>query len=391
LYKQGKEKPEQLFYWLSLVAFTFSILSKSVAVVFPLVLLLFDLCYRKERGFGALVFNKIPFILFAAVFGLVAIQSHSAQVQGGGTSYHGGSLYATFLTMLPVLIRYLTMIFWPANLSAFYDPPIKTHVDSEVAWAAFLLALLCLLGVTVFRRKREMFFWFVLYFVCLIPVSQIIPIVTLMNDRYLYFPMLGAAAFLGMAAVRDVTWSELLHSKKYMPVAILCILVIGTCSVATLHRIPVWQNSYTLWGDAVKKIPDVPLAHDCFGEGLLEQGQLDEALREFRKALSLQPNGPTESLDIGVRNAKANTYNNIGAAYGMKGMIDEAIEHFTIAVDLNPGFDRAYFNLGNALMHKGLIDRALKSFQMAVQLNPRNPTFQANLKLTQEIIAKQGK
>jgi len=391
LYKQGEEKPERAFYWLCLVAFVFSLLSKSVAVIFPLVLLLFDLCYRKERGFGALLLNKIPFILLAAVFGLVAIQSHSAQVQGGETSYHGGSLYATLLTMLPVLVRYLTMIFWPANLSAFYDPPIKTHMDSEVAWAAFVLALLCLLAVMLFRRKQEMFFWFALFFVGLLPVSQIVPIVTLMNDRYLYFPMLGAAAFLSAAVVRDVTWSELLHSKKYIPVFIFCVLVIGAFTATTLHRIPVWQNSYTLWGDAVKKAPSVSLVHDCFGEGMLEQGQFDEALKEFNKALDLQPNGPAESLDTGVRNAKANTYNNIGAAYGMKGMTDEAIEHFAIAVELNPGFDRAYFNLGNALMHKGLIDQALKSFQMAVQLSPRNPTFQANLKLTQEIAMGQKK
>jgi protein O-mannosyl-transferase len=386
LHKQGEEKPELGFYWLSLVAFTFSLLSKSVAVVFPLVLLLFDRCYRKERYIGALVLDKIPFILLAVVFGLVAIQSHSAQVQGGGTSYHGGSPYATFLTMLPVLIRYLTMILWPANLSAFYDPPIKTHIDSEVAWAAFVLALLCLIGVMLFRRKRQMFFWFALFFIFLIPVFQIIPIVTLMNDRYLYFPMLGAAAFLSVAAIRDVTWSELLHSKQYLSVSIFCILVIGACSAATLHRIPVWQNSYTLWGDAVKKVPNVPLVHDCFGEGLLEQGQLGEALKEFKKALSLQPNVPTETLDTGVRNAKANTHNNIGAAYGRKGMTDEAIEHFAIAVQLNPEFDRAYFNLGNALMHQGLTDQALRCFEKAVRLNPHNPVFNANLRMTRQII-----
>jgi protein O-mannosyl-transferase len=391
LYKKGEEKPKLGFYWLSFAAFGFSLLSKSVTMVFPLVLLLFDRCYRKKHDFGALVLDKIPFILLAVIFGLVAVQSHSAQVQGGETSYHGGSPYATFLTMLPVLIRYLTMVIWPANLSAFYDPPIKTHLDSEVAWAAFVLAILCFMGIVLFRRKRQIFFWFALFFIFLIPVFQIIPIVTLMNDRYLYFPMLGAAAFLSVMAIRDVTWPELLHSKKYIPVFIFCIIVIGACSAATFRRIPVWQNSYTLWGDAVKKVPNVPLAHDCFGEGLLEQGQLDEALKEFKKALSLQPDVPTETLDTGVRNAKANTHNNIGAAYGMKRMTDEAIEHFAIAVQLNPGFDRAYFNLGNALMHKGLIDQALKSFKMAVRLSPRNPVFQANLKLTQEIVMRQKK
>jgi hypothetical protein len=356
------------------------------------VLLLFDICFQEKHDVRRLLLDKIPLIVLAAIFGLWAVKSQSVQVQGGGiTSYHGGSPYTTFLTILPVLIRYLTMIIWPAKLSAFYDPPIKTHVDSEVAWAAFLLVLLCLMGVMLYRWRRSVFFWFALFFICLLPVSQIVPIVTLMNDRYLYFPMLGAAAFLSAAAIRDVTWFELLHSKKYIPVSLFCIFVTGACAAATIHRIPVWQNSYTLWGDAVKKSPNVALTHDSFGEGLLEQGQIEEAISEFKTALKLEPNLPRERLSVGLRIAAANTHNNLGAGYGLKGMTDEAIEQFTLAIQMNPAFDRAYFNLGNALMHQGLIDRALRCFETAVRLSPYNPAFQANLKLTREISMGQKK
>jgi tetratricopeptide (TPR) repeat protein len=211
-----------------------------------------------------------------------------------------------------------------------------------------------------------------------------------MNDRYLYFPMLGAAAFLSAAAIRDVTWSELLHSKKYIPVSIFCILVIGACAATTIHRIPVWQNSYTLWGDAVKKSPNVALTHDSFGEGLLEQGQIEEAISEFKTALKLELNLPPERLSVGLRIAAANTHNNLGAGYGLKGMTDEAIEQFTLAIQMNPAFGRAYFNLGNALMHQGLIDRALRCFETAVRLSPYNPAFNANLSMTREIIKSRG-
>jgi len=386
-YKEKETKSDKWFYLFSLLSFTFALLSKSIAVVLPVVLLLFDICFREKQGIKKLLFDKIPFIVLAVIFSLLAIKSHSAQAQGGGVaSYHGGSPYSTFLTMLTVFIRYLIMIIWPANLSAFYDPPIKTHFDFEVAWAALLLGVLCMTGVMLYRRRRNLFFWFAVFWVGLLPVSQIVPIVTLMNDRYLYFPMLGAAAFLSTAAIRDVTWSELLHSKKYIPVSILCILVIGACAVATVHRIPVWQNSYTLWGDAVKKSPNVALTHDCFGEGLSEQGQIDEAITEFKIALKLEPNLPPERLGAGARYAAANTHNNLGVGYGLKGMTDEAIEQFTIAIQMNPRFDRAYFNLGNALMHQGSIDRALRCFEMAVRLNPYNPQFQANLTQTREFI-----
>jgi tetratricopeptide (TPR) repeat protein len=167
--------------------------------------------------------------------------------------------------------------------------------------------------------------------------------------------------------------------------------VIGACAATTIHRIPLWQNSYTLWGDAVKKSPNVALTHDSFGEGLLEQGRIDEAIRELKIALKLEPNLPPERLSVGLRIAAANTHNNLGAGYGLKGMTDEAIEQFTLAIQMNPMFDRAYFNLGNALMHKGLVDQALRSFETAVRLSPRNPAFQANLKLTREIVMGQKK
>jgi protein O-mannosyl-transferase len=385
LYKERQETPGLGFYWLSVAALALSLLSKSVAVVFPLVLVLFDVCYRREHRFRSVLIDKIPFILLAAAFAFMAIQSHSVQVQGGGTSYHGGNSYTTLLTMLPVFIRYLLLVVWPANLSAFYDPPIKTHFDTEVLLAACLLGLLACAGAILYRKRADLFFWLVLFGVALLPVSQIVPIVTLMNDRYLYFPMLGAAALLASAVLGDVTWDRLIHSIKYMPAFLVSLLIIGACIGATLHRIPVWQDSYTLWGDAAVKVPNVPLVHDCFGEGLLERGRVDEAIREFKKAQSLQPNGPIETLDTGVRNARANTCNNIGAAYGMKGMADEAIDQFTLAIQMNPMFDRAYFNLGNALMHKGLIIQALQSFERAVQLNPGNSSFQANLRMTREI------
>ena len=390
LYKEKEMQPRIGLYLASLASFALSLLSKSVAVVAPVAFLLYDICYLNNRSIRSLLADKVPFLLIAGLFGIVAVQSHSAQLQGGVTSYHGGSFFATVLTMLPVLVRYLTKVFWPADLSAYYDLPIKTSVDFEVAGAALIVALLFLVGIVTYRRKREMFFWFVTFFLFLLPVSQIIPIVTLMNDRYLYFPMLGATVFLGMALFRDVGWVELRALWKYIPAVSFSILAVAACSAATLHRIPVWKNSFTLWSDAIKKSPDVALTHDCFGEGLLEQGQIEKAIKEFETALKLEPNLPPENLSPGLRRTVANTRNNLGAAYGLKGMTDEAIEEFTLAIRLDPDFDRAYFNLGNALMHKGLTGQALRSFETAVRLNPQNPQFVTNLRHTKELIRTGG-
>lgn len=387
VYKERTDAARMRFYLLSLLAFALALLSKSVTVVLPLVLLLFDVCLHDKDDLKKLIIEKLPFILLAAIAGLAALKSQSVQGQGGGiTTYHGGSPYATFLTMLPVLIRYVKMVVWPANLSAFYDPSIKTRPDAEVVWAAFMLAIICVAGIVLYRKNRLLFFGFALFFAGLLPVLQIIPIVTLINDRYLYFPMLGAAVLLSSAVWSEAGWTELIQAKKNTVMSIACVLAVGACAILAVQRIGVWQDAYTLWDDAVKKAPNIALTHDCLGEGLLERGQIDEAIEEFNIALKLEPNLPEEALSPGSRLAASNTHNNLGAAYGLKGMTDNAIEQFSIAVRLNSGFDRAYFNLGNALMHKGLAGEALRCFETAVRLNPRNPAFDANLRLTRSLL-----
>ena len=256
--------------------------------------------------------------------------------------------------------------------------------------AALLIVLLVLAGGILYRRRRDLFFWFALFFVALLPVSQVVPIVTLMNDRYLYFPMLGASALLGFAFLRDLGWGELARSKPHLVAAALLLLAVGALTAVTVRRIGVWQDSHTLWADAVRKAPDVTVTHDAYGEGLLARGQIDEAIRQFGMALSREPDDSGRGTGPGVRAAYAGTHNNLGTAYAMKGMYDSAIEQFEVAIRLNPRLAGAYFNLGNALMQKGAAEAALPFFDTAFRLSPGNPAFEANLRGAREIVNARG-
>ncbi|WP_224985052.1 tetratricopeptide repeat protein [Geomonas agri] len=383
-YREGSGGSTRGWYLLSLISFLAALLTKSVVVVMPLVILLFDLCYGGGRCLKKSIVAVVPFMALAAWTVFIALISHS-ETHGGITTYHGGSPFATFLTMIPVLLSYLRLVFWPTDLSAFYDVPIKSGIDAAVALAAGACAMLIWLGWWLYRQKREHFFWYALFFVGLIPVSQIVPIVTLMNDRYLYFPMLGAAAYLSGTVLPSVTWKEWVGSGRSMLRVLLMAGLIVACAVVSSLRIGVWQDSFTLWGDAVKKAPAVALTHDGFGEGLLQRGLVDEAINQFRTALRLYPPAIKLREGSGPRNDVANTHNNLGAAYGTKGLTDSAIEQFRMAIKLNPQLAKAWFNLGNAQANTGRMNEALLSFETAVRLDPRNKAYQANLKLTRDI------
>jgi len=86
--------------------------------------------------------------------------------------------------MLPVFIHYLRMLVWPSGLSALYDPPLH-HSLLEPAVTGSCIALLMLLGAATMlsiRRPRELF-WFWFGVLAILPVSQIVPLTTMMNDR----------------------------------------------------------------------------------------------------------------------------------------------------------------------------------------------------------------
>lgn len=327
-----------IVYYVSLIAFLLAILAKSVAVILPPVLLLFNVCFREKSRKG-LCADLIPYVIIAGLAAILALKSQSPEYDGGRVhTYYGGSILNTAFTMLPVLVRYLGMLFWPANLSAWYDPAIRSGADSAVTLSGLLLLALIGAGVILWRRKRDLFFWYALFFIGLVPVSQLVPLTTLMNDRYLYFPMLGAAPFVCAMLLPKATAADLLFPGRQLVLAIVFTAVIVLCAFTSYQRSAVWKDSVTLWSDTAMKAPNVHLVHHGLGCALLQAGRLDEAITELTTALQLNA-------------GNVETFNQLGIAYGKKGEFDRAIQIFEAALRIDPSSEPARENL--SLAHYG--------------------------------------
>ena len=85
--------------------------------------------------------NRIRTWILAA---LLAVRSQASDFGGGLTAYHGGSPLITMLTMLPVLLSYLSLLFWPSRLAAVYVPVMRTGLDGPVILALLVLGLVLL-------------------------------------------------------------------------------------------------------------------------------------------------------------------------------------------------------------------------------------------------------
>ena len=147
----------------------------------------------------------------------------------------------------------------------------------------------------------------------------------------------------------------------------------------------------TLIDQALALAPSDPHAHTKMGTLLLEEGNPDGAIVEYRTALRLNPNLGEAHGGIGLAlKAKGDldgaiaeyraalrlepddivAHNNLGYALVVKGNLDEAIAELRTALRLKPDLVEAYNGIGVALRAKGDLDGAIAEYRAALSLRP---------------------
>jgi tetratricopeptide (TPR) repeat protein len=100
-------------------------------------------------------------------------------------------------------------------------------------------------------------------------------------------------------------------------------------------------------------------AYFDLGTKHLQQGEYDQAISGYTKALELNPRF-TEA------------YLNRGIAYRNKGQHDQAVSDYDKVLQIDPKDARAYCNRGNAHIEKGQYDKALSDYNKALEINSKD-------------------
>ena len=315
------------------------------------------------------------------------------------------------------IVFYLWKMLVPVPLVPFY--PIvrpETSAGTLPNIAAMLLVLLVSIACLRYGGGKRAYLsaaWLG-YLVILAPVLGIVQVGSqAAADRYTYFAslspfLLGSAA---VAALAVPTAAEARPSGIRQWSALgLCGVLVAVLGYLTVGQIAIWKHSTTLWEHVTRAYPDASqIARTNLANAYRQAGRVDEALREYDRALALTaPHAiPHEGkglalLDKGLvdeaivefktaitldpRHAKA--YRNLWVAYDKKGMTDEALAAVQQAVEVDPEFAEGYSSLGISYGRKGRFEDSERAFAKALSLESANPQYLANLATTYQRAGK---
>ena len=173
-------------YWLAVVFFALSLLSKAMAITMPLLLLLTDYLSGRPRERGVAT-DKIPFFSLALCVGLVGFFGQVPAMRTG----HVLSFFEKCLCPSYACLFYLGKILWPTKLSCYYPftgiKDLPVYLFSLGGWLALLV--LTLRSAT---RTRKVVFGVFFFLITLLPVLQFVQMgLAIVADRYVYLASLG--------------------------------------------------------------------------------------------------------------------------------------------------------------------------------------------------------
>src|SRR6516164_2000124 len=364
--RRTRNAPE--WYWASLGFFALALLSKSMAMTLPAILLLLDAYPLRRLGGVAsgrrwlppttVVVEKLPFFLLslvAAYTALVALD-HTTHV----TSGPGGSIpwnADATVEVSPIdrvaisanaLLFYLWKLAVPLRLSPDYHVPPPGGFETWPAVITFAVVLLATAAVIVGHRR-----WPALaaaWVGCIMMLSPVIWVPEIAADRYTYLACAGWALLCGggLASLWRYCQRRNIDTRVRASLAGLALAVVAALSVLTWNQVEVWRDSETLWTHAVAVWPSSQ-SHFKLGEILAQRGDLAKATENFQAALRINPHN-------------TDAHAGLGFAFAIQGRLSEALEQFDDALRIAPRFSRAHTGLGLVFARQGKLSEASDQF-----------------------------
>ena len=401
---------------LSVAAFAGAVLSKSIVMTLPLLLVVIDWYplgrlrplpwSRQARG---VLLEKVPFLVVGAVGAAVSYWAvRHNELLTSSTKYPLPSRVAMALYSL---VFYLSKTVLPIDLSPLYElPPRVDPLAPQFLSAAIVVLLLSVTLVALAGRWPAGLAAGAWYAIVLAPVGGLVHAgFQLAHDRYSYLSCLSFAVLVGGGVVWLVgaRATGVLRPLYYRATCAAMAALLTTLATLAWLQVQVWRNTESLWTHATYATPECSICQDNYGALIVNATLVPPrpqmiAIEHFQQALALKPDRdkpygglglallqlerPREA-EVALRRAldtrpiELGVLNNLGLALSQQKRFAEAEPYLRRAVAMAPRNVVARANLAEALVGLGRFDEALSELHRAANEEPFAPEPRINLVL----------
>lgn len=347
--------------WFLLAAFT-----KESAVPFALA------AFFMLDGFHKLPWRRsakltMPF-LSAALF--YAVCRHWVAGRTSQCPPLAGSYGQTLINMFPVVAEYLRLLLgippFCADYSYMQAEAPHPFLSGWVLQGLFLILLFSALAGWMWRlsRWRMSAFGLIWLALFLLPVSNLIPMMQYMAERFLYLPLIGfLLAFGGML----LNWR---HGRLIAAATASALIVVW--ATASLDRAGIWSDTLNLYirsnlehpglkrleQNAVSAILNQPQAAAWRNASTLPLAQAEQYISILQQARLIFPENDVLTTQLGFAEAKTGRWR-------------EATLLMALAVHQNPASAERWYNLANVYRSAGQLAKAQDACSQSLVLDPK--------------------
>ncbi|MCE5213035.1 MAG: tetratricopeptide repeat protein [Deltaproteobacteria bacterium] len=351
LYVYYAEKPDVKRYLVVLFSFICGLMSKSMVVTLPVIMILLDYwpLKRFESKKGDLILwqlkEKIPFFALSAVFSLITFYAHFKPL----VKYY--PLYYRMVNAPVSFVTYLEKTFWPHHLAFYYPFSVQLSMG-QVFGSALLIIFISVFVIMMIKRLPCLFVGWLWYAVTIIPVIGIIKVgLFAMADRYTYLSSIGIAVMMAWGI------PPLFKNEKIRKIILITAgtAFLAIMAILTWQQCSYWGNSIKLSQHALRVTKNNHLAHGVLAYKLFSEGKIEEAMNHFSEAIRIKPD-----YDDGLKNR--------GLYYFKLGNYARAIEDLNEAIRLRPDCAPYYYYRGSIYDNLGQYQKAVNDYSETIRL-----------------------
>ena len=279
-------------WWLgvSFATTAAAMLCKENAVALPFLLVTYDWCFV-AGDLRAIVSRWRWYASVATTWLLLALQIAAQAGSYGEFSERSHTVVEYALTQPGVILRYITMTFWPFGQQIHYDWPIARQ---PADWLPHLLVLAVPIVITLsgFWQRAPWSWLGVAFFLALGPTSSFMPVKSPIGEQRMYLPLaavLAAVLLGGTAILQSLSPARSEQDRPVWP----WLLAAGTLFWATWlgslthRRNELYHDRARFWADHIVQDPKNSTAFAQLSQLAAINGDPEEAVARARRAVEL--------------------------------------------------------------------------------------------------------